>query len=325
MVRARRFRRVVLDSPRNSADPAFVWQHHHTFHDAGQELARRLQKPLVQFVDAPQVWEARRWGVGRPGWGRLLEAFGERPQLLAADLVACVSEEVAEAVRALGVSAHRILVTPTGVDPDLFSPDTSGEEVRDRLGLASRFVVGWVGSFRPFHGLPMALRAIQQLQTSLSDLALLLVGDGQERIRIQQLARALGVQNVVFTGTVPYQEMARYIAAMDVALLLDEGKLDYHYSPLKLKEYLASGKAVVAARVGEVGRILSDGVDALLVEKGNQDALASAIERLYRQPGLRRKLASAARQRAVRDWTWDRQVQKVQGALDQLAASRGKD
>lgn len=313
--RARRFRRTIRGGPWEPADVRFVWQCHDLFNRAGIDLARALDRPLVLFVDAPLVWEARKWGVRRPGWGRLLEMIGEDPLLRAADLVACVSEEVADEVRRRGVPEGRILVTPCGVDIERFSPAVSGEAIRRRHDLGGRFVVGWVGSFRRFHGLDIALTAASALQDEAPDLTFLLVGDGEDRPRIERRARDLGLRNVLVTGTVPHAEIPQHIAAMDVALVLDRGDRDFHYSPLKLREYMASGKTIVAPDVGQVARALRHGSAGLLVEPGDPETLASAIRRAHDDPQLRRRLGSAAREEAVDGSSWDLQLQRVEHVL----------
>lgn len=147
----------------------FVWQRHELFHTAGLDLARALGAPSVLFVPATKVWEAERWGTHRPGWGALVERTGERPALEGADLVACGSQEVAEQAARLGAAPERILLTPSGVDLDLFDIEAEGRErQRELLGLTGRFVVGWVGSFQPFHAVERAIDAVAPLaDTSL--------------------------------------------------------------------------------------------------------------------------------------------------------------
>ena len=315
LVSARSFRRWVVSTD-VAERPAFVWSHHDLFQTAGRSLARRLDVPLVQFVDSLQVWEEMQWGVDRPGWGRMLQTFGELPQLRAADVVACVSEAVGDMVKAAGIDAARVVISPCGVDLDRFHPTVSGEAVRSLLGLGSSFVVGWSGSFRPFHALPTILRAVAEVQAAHPDVALLMVGDGQERRRTQALAAELGLRNVHFTGTVPYDEMPSYVRAMDVALLADDGEADYHYSPLKLREYMAAGVAVVAPKVEQIAEDLTHGVDSLLVAPGDAHDLSVAIDRLIGDDRLRGCLATAARAKAERDWSWDSAVARVREALE---------
>ncbi len=309
---ARAFR-VDPEGPWRDHDLDFVWQRHDLFHTAGLDLARRLGRPSVLFVPATTVWEAERWGTHRPVWGPLLERVGERPALGRADLVACGSPEVAEQVVRLGVAPERTIVTPTGVDLDLFTDaeaDRAAE--RERLGLTDRFVVGWVGSFRPFHAIERAIDAVE----GLPDASLLLVGDGPERPAIEALARSRGV-HAVFTGTVGHDRLPAHLAAMDVGLVLAATGGAFHYSPLKLAEYLAAGLAVVAPSVGPVSSRITDGVDALLVPPGDAPALAAAVRRLHDHPALRGRIATTGRAAARAHWSWDEQVRRVLDALRQ--------
>jgi glycosyltransferase involved in cell wall biosynthesis len=307
--RARGFR-VDPTGPWSGHDVAFVWQRHELFQDAGIRLAGAIGAPSVLFVPATVVWEADQWGTTRPGYGAWLERHGEAPSLRAADLVACGAEPVAEQVERLGVDADRILLTPSGVDLDLFDAHADRAAVRARLGLDGRFVVGWVGSFRRFHAIEQAVEAV----AAIDGATLLLVGDGPERPRIEQLARDRGVE-AVFTGTVEHRDLPAHLAAMDVGLVLAPVGAEYHYSPLKLAEYLATGITVVAPAVGQLRERLTDGVDAVLVAPHDHAALVDALTRLRDDPAGRDRIGRAARAAAEADWSWDHQVRRVLAAL----------
>ena len=307
--RSRRFR-VDPDGPWRATDIRFVWQRHELFQVAGLELARALGCPSVLFVPAPLVWESAQWGVRRPGWTSWLERRGEQPALRGADLVACGSEMVAEWVLHLGARDDQLVITPTGVDLDLFADRPDPGPTRRRLGLDDRFVIGWVGSFRRFHALEQAVEAAARMD----DAALLMVGDGPERTKVEQLARDSGIVSV-FTGTVPFAELPAYRSAMDVALVLAERDGAFHYSPLKLAEYLAAGLPVIAPRVAQCTERLRDGVDALLVAPGDTSALAEALEYLRDNPSARAALGSRARAAAETRWSWDQQVRRILSAL----------
>jgi glycosyltransferase involved in cell wall biosynthesis len=301
---------VRPEGPWTGRQPDFVWQRHELFSGAGIRLGRALGVPVVLFVPATLIWEARQWGVRRPGWGGLLERRVEAPALRAADLLACGSDLVAEQAVRLGVPADRVLVTPTGADVDAIVPGEGREATRAALGLGDRFVVGWVGSFRPFHGIERAVDAVAGLDGAV----LLLVGDGPERPRIEALARERGVEAVT-TGTVVHEEVPQHLAAMDAALVLAPPGGAFHYSPLKLAEYLAAGLPVVAPRVGQLEARLTDGVDAVLVEPDDAPALAAALRRLRDDPAARRRLGEAARAAAVERWSWDEQIRRITTAL----------
>jgi glycosyltransferase involved in cell wall biosynthesis len=305
-------RRFSIDpyGPWSGADVTFVWQRHDLFTTAGLDLARRLAAPSVLFVPAAKVWEAGQWGTTRPGWGRLLEWRAERPSLLAADVVAAGSGTVVDQIVRMGVPEERVLLTPTGVDLDLFAEPQDPAPLRRRFGLEDRFVVGWVGSFRRFHALEQAVEAL----SALPGTALLLVGDGPERPRIQRLARNRGVP-AVCSGTVAYRELPAHLAAMDAAVVLAPPGQPFHYSPLKLAEYLAAGLPVVAPATGQLAERLTDGVDAIVVPPHDVDALAAALRRLRDDPEERARLGKAARAAAEAEWSWEHQVRRVVEAL----------
>ena len=308
--RARRFE-IPSEGPWSRDEVAFVWQRHNLFQQAGLRLADRLGVPGVLFVPAPIVWEAAQWGVRRPGWGGWLERHGEQPALQRARLVACGTDIVAEQVERLGVRPDRILITPSGVDLDLFPPADGPSPARAQLGLEGRFVVGWVGSFRRFHAVERAVEALAPLGSSA---ALLLVGDGPERREVERRAQELGVETVS-TGTVPHAELAPLLGAMDVALVLAPAQGAFHYSPLKLVEYQAAGVTVVAPDLDAIRARVTDGEDGVIVPAGDAAALTDALARLRDDPEGRARMGAAARARAAASGSWDEQVRRVVDAL----------
>ena len=311
LVRMARFHRSVRsESP--PVDPVFVWQHHDLFQQAGFALARRYRCPAILFVDAPQVWESRKWGIRRPGWGNLVERWGERPQFRRADLVACVSDEVAEAVIARGAAPERVIVTPCTADS--IRRAVPRRDLRREWGLDQEVVVGWIGSFRPFHQAEAIVRAVAALQTKQPPV-LLMVGDGPTRSQCEALAQRLGVVRALFPGAVPHTEMVDYLQAIDVAVIPGGSAPEFHYSPLKLKEYLAAGRATVAPRVGEMLRVLNDGSDALLYDAGDEQEMAMAIRTLVEDRNLRGEVGSRGRVTYDRLFTMDRQLDLVSEKL----------
>jgi glycosyltransferase involved in cell wall biosynthesis len=318
LLAARRWRDVGDDGPWADHELAFVWQHHDPWFGAAEPLASRRHTPLVLYVHAPQVWEAARWGVRRPGWGRLIEQFGERPHMQRADIVLCVSNEVAAEVLRIGANERRVLVSPMAVDPHFFSPSVSGTSVRERLGLGDRPVVGWAGSFRAFHRLEDAIRAFREVVKRQPDAMLLLVGGGSQRHSLEVLVDDLDLRSsVVFAGQVPPTEMPKYVAAMDVPLVVAQAGQAFHYSPLKLREYMSAGKAAVAPAIGEVARTIVDRDTGVLYSPGRLDELADAVSELIGNPALRRRIGEAARSYVLGEATWDVQLLRLLERLPQ--------
>ncbi len=310
--RARRFH-VDAHGPWTAPDAhvEFVWQRHELFHTAGVELARALDVPSVLFVPALHVWQAKQRGVKRPGWAARLERRGEQPALLGATLVACGTDVVADQVLRLGVQPERVLITPTGVDLDRFSPPPDGQEIRARFGLDGKVVIGWAGSFRGFHVVEQLVAAAPRRPGTV----LLFVGDGPERARIEALVEDAGV-DAVFTGTVAPSALPHHLAAMDVGVVMADSR-SFHYSPLKLAEYLAAGLPVVAPDVAPLGELLEPDGNAVLYAAGDVASLQRALEELATDAPRRQRLHAGALASAPR-WSWDEQVRRVRAAVASL-------
>jgi glycosyltransferase involved in cell wall biosynthesis len=154
------------------------------------------------------------------------------------------------------------------------------------------------------------VRAVASLQQNLS-VVLVMVGDGPTRRDCENLSQELGLRKVVFPGAVAHEDIVDYLAAMDVAVIPSSQQAGFHYSPLKLKEYLATGRAVVAPDVGEMKRLLESGHDAVLYSAGSVSAMTAALETLVRDAAYRAQVGRQARITYDRLFTIDRQLDLV--------------
>jgi glycosyltransferase involved in cell wall biosynthesis len=252
-----------------------------------------------------------------------MERYGEQPQLHGSDVVACVSDEVADELVRLGVGRERVLVSPMAVDATRFTPTVSGAGTRAALGLTDAFVVGWTGSFRRFHGLELVVEGFATLRRRVADARLLLAGTGAELDTVRRLADRLGIaDSVVLPGAIAHADMPALIAAMDVAVVSARSDAGFHYSPLKLREYMACGVAVVAPRLGEIPRTVHDGHDARLHDPGDTGAFAEELLRLHDDPALRARLGKAGRELVLATATWDVRVSELLACPAFVAALR---
>lgn len=305
---ARHAAKLNLDRYRNAP---FIWQHHDLFARNGFVAATRLRLPVVLFVDAPQVWEARRWGLARPGWGAALESLAERPQFVDAQLVACVTDEVAAAVESITRNKARVLVTPCTANVPTADHRATN---RSRHNLDRRLVVGWVGSFRRFHHVDMLVRATAAASVTVPGLTLLLIGDGPTREECAALAKELHL-DCRFLGSVPNTEVTGLLQACDIGVIPSGKEDDFHYSPLKLKEYLAAGLPTVVPRAGEMSRTMTGGDNTLFYSPGNEEELTNEIVRLASDPTLRESLSKAGRELLESDFSIADQLERIEGSL----------
>ena len=114
---------------------------------------------------------------------------------------------------------------------------------------------------------------------------------------------------MTFAGQVSHDAVPTMLAAMDVAVLPADHRR--HASPMKLLEYMAMGRAIVAPRIANIEEILTEGSDSLLFEPDNVDDLAACISRLLADPTLRQSLGTAARRKVESGLTWDANAQRI--------------
>lgn len=297
--------------------PAFVWEKHDLFFGPGKKLSQKLDIPFISYVHAPVVWEASKWGVKRYLWGKWLERL-EAQNLRKADLVAVVSEEVKEKVMTMGVSEEKILISPMAVEPQLFSENEQlSLEVNEAYKLKDKFVIGWTGSFRKFHGLDHVIKAFKKVSDKHPHSVLMLVGDGAERDKSERLVEKLGIQDkVIFTGRLKFLDIPQYISLFDVAVVSARSGEGFHYSPLKLREYMAAGKAVLAPNAGEIPCTFKDEQNVKLFNAGSISSLKNGMLFLIENDEKKQEIAKNGKQKILGSGTWEQELEKAMNFLD---------
>lgn len=248
-----------------------------------------LDTVTVLEVNAPLVDEQRTHRV-------LVDELGAqqalRTQLAAADVVACVSEPVAQWVRErMPEGAHaQLVVTPNGVNTDRIQP----------VEAASEPVVVFAGTLKPWHGME---HLVDAAALARREWRLRVVGDGPQRESLQARAAEAGVA-VDWVGAVAPDEVPRHLAGAMVAVAPYPPSQDHYFSPLKVYEYSAAALPVVASRIGEIDRVVRDGSTGTLVPAGDPAALAAAVDALVADPARARRMGLAGRELMERSHAW---------------------
>jgi glycosyltransferase involved in cell wall biosynthesis len=294
--------------------PDCLYERYNLFLPAGIWLKRKYGLPMLLEVNSPIFEERARYD----GLSLLrLARWSQRYTWRAADYVLPVSSVLARIVASYGVAPERIVVIPNGINAEQFGHAVDTKAAKRELGLEQALVLGFTGFVRDWHGLDRVITMIAEAKEHLH-CHLLVVGDGPARAGLEKQATRLGVQDrITFTGVVQRDEVARYVSAFDIAL---QPAVVEYASPLKLFEYLALGKAIVAPDQPNIAEILTDGDNALLFDPDDADGMPAALERLCSDSTLRQNLANHARATiGERQLTWRANAERAVGLVGTLA------
>lgn len=277
-----------------------IYERYALWSTAGVRAGRKLGVALVVEVNAPLVAEQSEFrALALADEARAIEAEVFR----SADALAVVSDELVDYVVARGAALDRVNVIRNAVDTARFNPHVDPACLP---GIpANGFVVGFSGSLKIWHGLDTLLPAFRNLRERLPHAHLLVVGEGPRKAWVEGYAEAAGLMDgVTLTGWVPHHDLPGLIARMNVATAPYPAAPGHYFSPLKLYEYLAVGRPVVASRIGQTASVLDGTEAAVLVPPGDAPALTEALLRIAGDAALAARLARhAAIEGRRHDWS----------------------
>ncbi|MBN2084312.1 MAG: glycosyltransferase [Anaerolineales bacterium] len=292
--------------------------------------AWRTRDRRAHFVYAREPWSAywlARSGVRtgfeahyleedrrHPVWPKLVGDPRLSPALRG---IFCISKSLIEDYAAAGARRELLQWAPDGVDLQRFEPAVSREDARARLGLpAEARIVCHSGHLYPGRGVEETLDAL----TSLPEVNLVLIGGTPEdvnRIRAYATGRDL-CGRVRFEGTVPNGKVPLYLWAADVLIMpyTTRTTTARAMSPLKMFEYMAAGRPIVATDFPSVREVLRHGENALLVAPDSPDEIARGLRRMLEDRNLAEAVAGRAR-KDVEAYTWERRAGNILSVLEQ--------
>lgn len=292
----------------------WVYERFASFQSLGW-IFKRHGVPWILETNAPLSYEATtdRKSVVLSGLARSLEVRAYQK----CDVLVAVSETLKEIlVQELGIPPKKVLVVPNGVDTAFFNP-----EQHKPKRVFEGFTVGFVGTFRAWAGLDFLLEALHDLRAEGVDVSLVAVGDGPMRKNWEDQAQRLNLSgNVTFVGRVPWQEVPQYVAGFDVGysgqVQLQIGKM--YLSPLKLYEYMAMAKPVVASAFEDAQRTICDGETGFLFKAGSKDDLKRVLLRAYQQQAVLPEIGNKARDEIVANHSWAARISTLIAEVERI-------
>ncbi len=234
-----------------------------------------------------------------------------------ADAIIAVSSQIADYYYKKGISKDKVYTIENGVDTTIFKPiDNAKKTIREKHNIPENtHVVLFIGLFFNWQGVDLLIKSFKEVYEKNNNVKLLLVGDGIEKDKLISLSNELGLTNqIIFTGRVDYYQIPLYISASDVCVsLLNPSK----FGAMKMWEYLACGKPVVATRMPAYLFIEKEKC-GILVEHGNIGEVAKAIIHIIDNPDEAFSLGQKGREYVAETHTWMLTAKKTYEVFQKL-------
>ncbi len=254
----------------------------------GAVLAKIKRIPLV--FEVRDLWpeSAIDTGVLANRWIIKLSYWMERVSYRSASWINVLTPAFEEAlIRRKGVSKEKISMIPNAADLDIIKPGPRDNWVRQKHNLGDKFVVIYVGAHGVANALMQLIDAGKILTERAPDVQIMLVGDGMEKQKLQEMARLSNLNNMTFVDSVPKHQISDYINASDVCTAVlkkvDTFKTVY---PNKVFDYMAAAKPIILGIDGVARKLIENARAGLFVEPENPQAFAEAVVALKNNPEL---------------------------------------
>ena len=289
---------------------------------AAIRAGRRLGLPVLYEIRA--FWEDAAVGNGTGSetsakyW---LTRQMENRVVAQADAVAVICEGLRDDLIARGFPADKIMVSPNGVDLELFGTPVPADPARaEALGLTGKTVLGFIGSFYPYEGLDDLIAAMPILIARDPDVRLLLVGGGPAEAALRAQAEASPAAHAIhFVGRVPHSEVEHYYSLTDILVYPRKAmRLTETVTPLKPLEAMAQGRLVAASNVGGHRELIADGVTGTLFAPDDPQALADALAGLIAGREGWDERRATARRFVGEERNWARNVERYQPVYQRM-------
>jgi glycosyltransferase involved in cell wall biosynthesis len=289
----------------------FIYERYALFNFSGVIAARLLRIPVVLEVNSPFALEQIRDKDIR---SVRLAQWAEAKVCNMASRVIVVSSPLRRLLENAGVKSDKLTVMANGVDLERFREGTATAELRERLQLSGFRVIGFVGWFRSWHGLELLLEAFRSSNLRALKTKLLLIGDGPAMRDLKQFTEAHGLtDSVLFTGPLPHDQVPPFLDLIDIAV---QPAANEYCCPMKIIEYLALGKPIVAPAQENIEEILGDHETAFF-SPGDAASLARVLEGLISNPDRLQEMSYGAKMAIhKRGLLWQSNAQRVIELLD---------
>lgn len=213
---------------------------------------------------------------------------------------------------------YKVKIISAGVDPNIFKPAYE-EDIRSKYNLKDKKVVVYVGAMSAWHGAEDLIEIANKLD---EDVRFLMVGKGLDILEGESKEESIS-SRFIFTGFVEYEDVPKYVSAADVAVAPYNPKgfrymerYGFYFSPIKIFEYMACRKPVVASDLEIIRDIINENRCGLLAKPGDAEDFAEKIRMLMEDEVSRKKFGDNGRNAVIGKYTWEKVADKIYGCME---------
>ncbi len=290
-----------------SEKPDIIYERFSDFHD-GAKVAKKFNVPYILEIHAtPEERKLYQY----PNFNNRYKNI-QLKAASAADLIVVVSNYLKNYLISNGISDHKIIVNPNAVDLNIFCAKGKRDFIRDQLGISDKFVVGFLGTMQPFHGIDLLPEVCARVSKEIPKVCFLMVGKiSHEKFKsdFSILLDKFKVKNSFYlVGSVPVEVASQYVEAMDIGIMPDSNE---YGSPIKLFEYGALAKACLMPSYEPIRDIIKDGVNGFLFKPRSISEMSEKIISLSKNPDLCLKVGKNLYVDIISKHTWLDNAKKI--------------
>ena len=285
----------------------------------GWIFKRRGGIPWILEINAPLFYESK--NVRKTLVLSSLAQYIELKAYRECDVLVCVGETLRNLlIHKWNIPDEKIWVMPNGVDIAFFNPEQY-QLYREFDGLT----IGFVGQLIAWQGLELLIDAIHELKTEGLILPLVVVGDGNMRKAWEAKVHSLDLaNNVKFTGHVSRDQVPHYIRGFDVGysgqIPIQMGTM--YNSPLKIYEYMAMAKPVIASNFEDACRVISNDETGFLFQAGDKESLKRTLRKVYQYRAKLSEMGRKGREEIINNHSWTVRVSALIDGVENILGQK---
>lgn len=279
--------------------PDVIYDRYAHFSFSALWAAKKTKLPLILEINSPYSIQKRQW---EKVYFPALSKKGEQKIFAAAPRIIVVSSPLKQIVADYGVNTDKVTVLPNGTDPARFDPEQDVSGLKKELGLEGKTVLGFVGILRSWHNIDKLINILEEIDLKKKNAVMLFLGDGPSYDELVAYNMEQGNEETIrFLGRIPHDKIQQYIAMFDVAI---SPHATPYSSPMKILEYMAMEKAVLAPDMPNIRDMIVDNENGILFPPDDADALKENLLKMIDDAELRQRVGRQAREDVLDKFTW---------------------